>query len=28
VSAKAGDWPDIADCTKGHSRIAAAGPAD
>ena len=28
VSAKPGDWPDIAGCTKGRSRIVASGPAD
>jgi len=28
VSARPGDWPDIAGCTKGRSRIVASGPAD
>jgi len=28
LSAKPGDWPDIAGCTKGRSRIVTSGPAD
>jgi hypothetical protein len=28
LSAKPGDWPDVAGCTKGRSHIVASGPAD